>query len=414
MASEKLSKKVLVSLCAFAIVIVVAIVLIYNASYKKELVNYEDIRKTIEGSNYSDNIEASSSVVNLIIENYEGDDADLTEEEKYLKSIKPRFDFAKVDKREKKDTFRFMGDVFFSSRIRKSYDEGGIENILDEGFRKLLGTSDMNMANLECSITDDTENADDKTFTFALPSKYIKGLKELNIDLFTIANNHILDYGMAGLDNTIEALDANDLYHIGAGDTYYDAKRVYIKEIEGKRYAFLAASAVLPSGKWMANELHGGVYNGYDIDDVAKEIELIKPYFDKVIVYMHWGNELEEESNKTQKRSAYKLVDAGADLVIGTHAHTTQEIEYYNDVPIVYSLGNFIYGGQSREMYILEATFDYSDEASGNLRLRVYPGISGFKSTRKYETEAEAKSKLKSLDKKSSTCSIDDDGFVIK
>jgi poly-gamma-glutamate capsule biosynthesis protein CapA/YwtB (metallophosphatase superfamily) len=128
---------------------------------------------------------------------------------------------------------------------------------------------------------------------------------------------------------------------------------------------------------------------------------------------MHWGNELENESNKNQKRCAHSLVDAGADLVIGTHAHITQEIEYYNDVPIVYSLGNFIYGGQSRDMYMLEATFDYSSESTGTVRLRVYPGISGYKSTRKYEKESETSVKLKNLDKKSDTCSIDDDGFVI-
>ena len=414
MPKKGLSKTAIIALC-FAIVIIITALtlLIYNANYKKELVNYQDIRKTIEGDNYVDHTEASSSIVNLIIENYEGDDTNLTEEERYIKSIKPRFDFARVDNRDKKDVFHFVGDVYFSNNIKKAYDEGGIDNILDEDFRKILSTSDLNVANLECSITDDKENADDKTFTFALPSKYVNGLKELNVDLFTIANNHILDYGMQGLDNTIKTLDSLNIAHIGAGDTYYDAKRVYIKEIEGKRYVFLAASAVLPSGKWMATEGHGGVYNGYDIESVAREVEIIKPYFDNVIVYMHWGNELENESNKNQKRCAHRLVDAGADLVIGTHAHTTQEIEYYNDVPIVYSLGNFIYGGQSRDMYMLEATFDYSSESTGTVRLRVYPGISGYKSTRKYEKESETSAKLKNLDKKSDTCSIDDDGFVI-
>ena len=328
------------------------------------------------------------------------------------KSIASTPSEVKIVIREKKDKFCFVGDVFFSTNIRKSYDEKGISGILDASFSEILSNTDMNIANLECSITDEKDNRADKTYTFALPSKYVKGLKKLNIDLFTLANNHILDFGMGALDNTIKALDSIDIGHMGAGDTLSAAKRVYVKKIDGKRYGFLGASAVLPSGKWQANELHGGVFNGYDIESVVREIESIKPYVDKVIVYMHWGNELENESNKTQRFLGHKLVDAGADLVIGTHAHTTQEIEYYKGVPIVYSLGNFIYGGQSRDMIIVEASFDYSKDVDGELRLRIFPGVSGYKSTRRYDTDSIMKNKLKSLNAKSKTCYIDEDGYV--
>ena len=413
MIKSQVSKKIVLLLDIIMFIITVLIVyLVYYSDYKRELVDFEVVRKEIEGDNYGSNLKATLSTVNLIIDSYE-DETTLTDEEKYLRYLKAKPTFRKVDKREKKDTFCFVGEVFFSTNIRRTYDDGGIEAVLDESFRKIFESSDMNIANLECCITDNTDNADDKTFTFALPKRYAKGLKELNVDLFTLANNHILDYGMEGLGSTIEVLDSIDIAHIGAGNTYNDAKKVYIKEIDGKRYAFLAASAVLPSGKWQANESHGGVYNGYEIDRLDSEIRLIKPYFDKVIVYMHWGNELETESNIVQRNAAHKLVDAGADLVIGTHAHTTQEIEYYNNVPIVYSIGNFIYGGQSRDMFVVEATFDYQDDVDGTLRLKVYPGISGFRSTRTYENVYELKSKFINLDKKSSTCIIDDDGFVM-
>lgn len=410
---EHALKKIIVVI-AIMIVIGATIVAILLYNYNKVLIETASLVETKIEETTTMLSEESISKVNLMIEpdEEEIDESLLGDEERYIKYLSPKKNFIKTENREKEDVFYFAGDVFFSNHIRKSYDEGGVEAILDENFRNLFKSSDLNIANLECCITDNDENPDKKTFTFAFPTRYLAGLKKLNVDLFTIANNHILDFGMDALDSTIKELDNLNISHIGAGDTLYDAKKVYIKEIEGKRYAFLAASAVLPSGKWQANESHGGVFNGYEIESVVSEIKFIKPFFDKVIVYMHWGNELEETSNRTQNVFAHMLVDAGADFVIGTHAHTTQEIEYYNGVPIVYSLGNFIYGGQSRNMFICEATFDYSTDKDGKLRIKIYPGISGYKNTREYDTELEVENIYKNLNKKSTTCYVDTDGYV--
>jgi len=318
----------------------------------------------------------------------------------------------KILTREKKDRLVFVGDIFFSNNIRRSYNDGGVDAIISESFRKVLESSDLNIANLECSITDDDDKPYDKTYVFALPTKYASALKEIGIGLFTLANNHILDFGVDALSKTMEILDNLGIAHVGAGTTLQEAKKAYIKVVEGKKYAIIGASAVLPDVSWIASESRGGVYNGYNIEKVAEDIKDIKSLCDKVIVYMHWGKELEGESNKTQKAFAHKLVDAGADLVIGTHPHITEEVEYYNGVPIVYSLGNFIYGGQSRDMYMCEAIFDYSDNPDGSLRLKLYPGISGYKSTREYDTDRETQNKIINLNKKSRECYIDKDGYV--
>lgn len=353
----------------------------------------------------------------LIEETYTEDNSDktLTPEEyesKYKKYLMPNENFIHIDNREKKDVFYFAGDVFFSKNVRKAYDSDGIDGILESTYIKMFEASDLCVANLECSITDNDENPADKAYTFNLPTKYVDGLKQSKIDLFTLANNHILDYGMDELNHTIKVLDDNNIYHIGAADNLYDAKKVFIKEIDGKRYAFFAASAVLPKDSWKANFEHGGVCNGYDIKSVVDEIKLIRPYFDKIIVYMHWGKELENESNDLQRRHARHIVDAGADLIIGTHSHTIQEIEYYKNVPIVYSLGNFIYGGQMRDMIVAEATFDYSKDKNGEVRLRVYPGVSNFQKTKRYYDEPTLLSKLTDLQTKSRNCHIAENGFV--
>jgi poly-gamma-glutamate synthesis protein (capsule biosynthesis protein) len=332
----------------------------------------------------------------------------LTPEEKYKASD----NFVKKGTREKKDTFCFVGDVFLSKKPRTAYDDKGIEGIIDEGYLNILKDSDFNVANLECSITDDTENAENKIFTFALPTEYITPLKEVGFNLFTIANNHILDYGTDSMLNTIKALDENNFIHIGAGKNIEEAKTAYIKEIEGKRYAFLSASSVLPNDTWKATHDREGVFNGYDISELCDEVKKVKPFVDKVIVYMHWGRELETVSNTWQKQYARRIVDAGADLVVGAHPHMVQEIEYYKNVPIVYSLGNFIYGGTMRDTILVAATFDYSIDKNGQLQLIVYPGVSSYEKVKRYWKKEEIVVKIKELQDKSSTCYIGDNGYV--
>ncbi|MBR3288748.1 MAG: CapA family protein [Lachnospiraceae bacterium] len=332
----------------------------------------------------------------------------LTSDEKYKASN----NFKKVDIREKKDVFCFAGDVFLSKKPRAAYDEKGLDGIIDESYLKILKNSDLNIANLECSITDNIENAEDKTFTFALPTKYVKPITEIGIDLFTMANNHSLDYGANAMLNTIKVLNDNKILHIGAGKNIEEAKRAYIKEIDGKRYAFLAASAVLPSDNWKATETRVGVFDGYDIRELCEEIKIVKPYVDKVIVYMHWGRELETVSNTWQKQYARRIVDAGADLIIGSHSHIVQEIEYYKNVPIVYSLGNFIYGGTMRDTILVTATFDYSVDKAGQLQLQIFTGISSYERVKKDRNKDEIAAKIKELQDKSSTCYIGDNGIV--
>ena len=336
----------------------------------------------------------------------------ITPEDEYIKYITPSDDFKKKATREKKDFFCFAGDIFFSDTVKKGYDTDGIDGILDESYVNKINSADLAVANLECSITDKIDNPEDKTFTFAIPTNYKKALKELNIDLFTIANNHILDYGVEALNNTIEELDKMGIAHIGAGKDIYDAKKAYIKEIDGKRYAIIGASSVLPRESWKARVDNPGVFNAYDIMSVVEDVRLLRSYFDKIIVYMHWGKELENTSNELQQKFAHYLVDAGADLIVGTHSHTVQEIEYYKGVPIVYSIGNFIYGGQRRDMMMLGAEFDYSESEKGKLKLYVYPGVSNFQKTRRYWTNEELGLKLSDLQLKSKTCFISELGEV--
>ena len=340
--------------------------------------------------------------------------AELPEEEQESILYSPNEDFKHVGTREKQDVFCFAGDIILAERPRAAYDKGGIDAVVDEGIRLLFGKSDLNIANLECCITDEAVDKADKEWTFALPTKYVEVIKEAGIKLLTLANNHILDFGTDALTNTIKVPDDNNIFHIGAGENIREASKIYIKEIEGKRYAFIGASAVIPHESWKANEDRAGVANGYDTMTICNRIINLKTKLavDKVIVYIHWGKELELYSGEMQQTIGRRLVDAGADLVVGTHAHVVQEIEYYNNVPIVYSLGNFVYGGTQRDMIILQATFDYSKNEKGDLKLKVYPGIANYQKAIRYYDEEILKTKIDELNRKNRYCEIDYSGNV--
>ena len=365
------------------------------------------LNKYINDSKIETSIEESTEVINESIKYVE------TNEERYLKYIKPANEFKHIDVREGVDTIRFVGDIFFSKHVRSGYDKKGIDGVIDKSIKSLIDTSDLCIGNLECCITDREEDKEEKTYNLAMPSSYVSGLKDLNIELFTIANNHILDYGVNAMLNTIEELDKEGLNHIGAGKDLYDAKKIYIKEIDGKRYAILAASAVLPKDSWKAETDKAGVCNAYDIGLVCDEIKFIRPYFDKIIVYIHWGNELEEKSNELQHKFAHHIVDAGADVIVGTHPHIVQEIEYYNGVPIVYSIGNFIFGANVRDMVVAEATFDYSEDEKGVLKIKLYPGKSNYQMTTRYWDKEIIKKIFDDINKNSVNCYVDKEGNVI-
>lgn len=312
------------------------------------------------------------------------------------------------------DKILIAGDIYFSKKTRAAYDEKGLNGIIDDKYIDIISSSDFFVANLECPITNQEESDIDidKEYYLSTPEKYVKAIKELGIDVMTIANNHILDFGKDAFINTMNILSKNGISFIGAGKNDAEARKPFIKTIRGKKYAFFAASAVVPDESWMASADTLGVSNGYDIATVCKDIGKYRKEVDFVIVYMHWGEELAVRSNSIQKTYAHKLIDFGADLVVGSHPHVTQEIEYYKGRPIVYSLGNFIYGSTSRETMLLEVTFDYHINEGGFMLLRIYPGISDYERTKSYLKYEDVNDFCKRMQDICNTCYIADNGYI--
>lgn len=199
-------------------------------------------------------------------------------------------------------------------------------------------------------------------------------MHELGIDIVTIANNHTLDYGTDALVDTCTTLENAGIPYVGAGANMDRAKQLETIEVRGRTIGFLAASRVYPDTSWVANSKKPGMVSGYDPSILLKEIEAAGEYCDYLVVYMHWGIERDEKPQEYQRTLGRQLIDAGADLVIGSHPHVLQGIEYYQGKPIVYSLGNFIFGSSIPKTALLRADVDLEQN---QVKLSLVPGTSG-------------------------------------
>jgi poly-gamma-glutamate capsule biosynthesis protein CapA/YwtB (metallophosphatase superfamily) len=241
---------------------------------------------------------------------------------------------------------RFGGDCIFSENYERMVQTDTLRAF--RGF-DLFKTADVAMVNLECPVTIRGTKRE-KPFTFRMKRGFLNPLLDAGIDLVTIANNHIYDYDSTGLFDTIDNLDSAGIRHVGAGRTSTDAHRPVVYEIHGKRLAFLAyygggeAPAAGIGTPGVADRSLTTIR-----EDVVHAKEMEKADF--VFVNLHWGVEKEQTPEPDQIAFAHRLIEDGVDVIIGHHPHVLQPVEEYKNGVIAYSLGNLIFGGNSRHTY---------------------------------------------------------------
>ncbi len=266
----------------------------------------------------------------------------------------------------------FAGDVLLSDHVLNAYGKAGnISGVVDESLRSVIQSSDVFMVNQEFPFSLRGTAAADKQYTFRLPPEKVSLFNELGIDIVTLANNHALDFGADALLDTCQALDEAGIYRVGAGANLDEAKKPVIMEIRGKKIGFLGASRVIPVGSWNATESGPGMLTTYDPAVLLREIEAAREECDFLVVYVHWGIERDERPQEYQRTLGRQYIDAGADIVVGSHPHVLQGLEYYKGKPIVYSLGNFIFGSSIPRTALLTVDWD-----GDNVRLKLVPGVS--------------------------------------
>lgn len=263
----------------------------------------------------------------------------------------------------------FSGDLLLSGAILRQYDnsEGHITGIVCEPVLNEMLEADICMVNQEFPFSNRGTPMPNKQYTFRTPVERIGIMHEMGIDIVSLANNHALDYGIDALLDTCTTLDDAKIKYVGAGDNLDRAKQLEIIEVDGVKFGFLAASRVIPVTNWNATDEKAGMLTTYDPTLLLQEIEAADELCDVLIVYVHWGLEYKEYPEQYQVYMATQYVDAGADVVLGSHPHVVQGFTYYKDKLIAYSLGNFAFGNTIKRGMLLKLTRTVEGEIQANV-----------------------------------------------
>lgn len=200
--------------------------------------------------------------------------------------------------------------------------------------------ADVAFANLETPLSDDARWSG----AFRTPTAFAGGLAWAGIDVVATANNHALDAEGQGLLDTREALWRAGVGAVGTGRDLDDARRPFVVEREGIRVAFLGYAQFVNAGpSAFAQPDRAGVVP-LDPFVVEEDVARVRERVDYVVLSFHWGIENAKETHPDARAFARRMIDAGADVILGHHPHVPRGVEVYRGKPIVYSLGNLIFG----------------------------------------------------------------------
>lgn len=250
------------------------------------------------------------------------------------------------------------------------YDAEGDPSYFFRNVYDLFSSDDLTVVNMEGTLTESTTRQD-KTFAFKGSADYAQVLVAGDVEAASLANNHSRDYGEQSYTDTKDALDAAGIVSFGYDDIAY-------MDVKGVKVA-LVGTYELAEGVGIKDSM---VANIQRARDEGAQV---------VMVYIHWGIERETVPNQTQMTLGHAAIDAGADLVIGSHPHVIQGYEKYQGRYIVYSLGNFCFGGNSnpsdKDCMIFQQTFTVTNgEVEQNDEINVIPcSISSTSSSNNYQ-----------------------------
>lgn len=248
----------------------------------------------------------------------------------------------------------FVGDILLDDEyaiMANLLKRGGtIDNGISPALLEKLQGVDILVANNEFPFTDRGAPTEGKTYTFRADTKAVSYLHDIGVDAAVLANNHIYDFGEVGLLDTLETLTQAGIPYVGAGRNLQEASAPIYYIVNDMKIALVAATQIErldnPDTKG-ATQNSAGVFRCLNPEKLYEVVETAKENSDFVIVYIHWGTENVTEPDWAQLDQAPKLAQAGADLIIGDHPHCLQGITYFDDTPVIYSMGNFWFNSRT-------------------------------------------------------------------
>ncbi len=235
------------------------------------------------------------------------------------------------------------GDIIFGRTVHSRMVQ---YNDFAHPLRKVaprLRDADLTIADLECSLSDNTEKPDDPfTFMFTTNAAAVEGLTLAGIDGVSLANNHSMNFGKLGLQDTLAVLAQEKITAFGGGMTLAEARKPGLFTAKGVKFAFLGYDGITAEDYGAGPNWPGTCPLRMELvlEDLARAKQ-DNP--DLIIPFFHWSAEYVSVPSAQMREIAHQAIDHGAAMVIGSHPHWVQGVEWYQGKPILYSLGNFVF-----------------------------------------------------------------------
>lgn len=240
-------------------------------------------------------------------------------------------------------TIAFAGDVHFQDNLRGRTAHPA--TALGPMATRLRG-ADLAMVNLETAVTTRGTATPGKEYTFRAPRTAFAALRGSGVDVATMANNHAVDYGPVGLRDTLTAIRASRFPTVGIGRNAAQAYRAWRTTVKGNRVAVIGATQVIDDNlvrAWTATAHHPGLASAKMVKRLVRAVRAARKGSDVVVVYLHWGQEYDPCPLPRQKKLARILSRAGADIIVGGHAHVQLGAGRLGHSYVDYGFGNFVF-----------------------------------------------------------------------
>lgn len=272
-----------------------------------------------------------------------------------------------------------LGDIIIGRTVYLQIRRSGDPHKPFAHFADTIRNADLALADLECSISDKNAIITDGGMSFVSPFSAAAGLGSSGIDAVSISNNHSWNGGTTGFTDTLDEMARLGIRTFGGGRNDAEAHTPVILTVKGTKVALLGYSSIVGTKPATATtpgmaDLSMAPWGPFGESQAARmeaDIKAAKQQADLVFVYYHWGTEYTHNANADQRQIAHRAIDAGADLILGTHPHWVQGIEWYKDRLITYSLGNFIFDQEwstkTKQGTFLKATYNGKTLTSAEL-----------------------------------------------
>lgn len=318
-----------------------------------------------------------------------------------------------------------VGDIMLGRKVGKLLEKSGKGYEYSfEQVAPILKKGDVIFGNLESPITaSEVSLSKGHKIILKCSPKSISAIKAAGFNILSVANNHMMDYYEKGMLDTIDTLNENRIANSGAGKNLEEARKIAIVEKNGLKYGVLSYTDMAeytytgnPSITYVAGKSRSGL-SPRKLELILEDIAKARSQVDILAISLHWGVEESFTIPASQVEFAHKLIDSGADVILGHHPHQFQGIEVYKGKPIIYSMGNFLFDQndpENQESFIMDMQYSGTElESFSATPVRILE-----KSHVAVQTGKDASEMLNrevSLSKKlGAECTIEDDKIVFK